>query len=90
MISLLCEIFKFYRSLLWYQLIPDNLRNVTPDEQHCHRRRFTRRYLKKKRLVKSLWLVALAIGVVLQSPPLIFVIALFMTFLSFLILDETA
>lgn len=86
---LLLEIIKFYKSLLWHYLAPDTLRNVTPDAQHCHRRRFTPQYLRKKRLVKSLWLGALTIGVLFQSPPLIFIIALFMTFLSFLILDET-
>ena len=87
---LLLEVLKFYKSLVWCYLAPDYAHADTPDAPECHRRRFSIKYRRKKRIVKNLWLIALTTGVISQSPALIFAIALFMTFLSFVILDETA
>ena len=60
-----------------------------PQHDHFHRRRFTRKYQQKQRIVRSLWFSVLL--VMLAFPILWFVIAaaMFTTFVSFTILDET-
>ncbi len=57
-------------------------------EKHVSWRRHTRKYKKKKSLVKNIWLAS---GLVMLALPLQLLIALllFTTFLSFTILDET-
>ena len=55
---------------------------------HPRLRRETSRYLKKKRIVKDLWIVS---GLLMLAMPIniIAMLALGMTFLAFTILDET-
>lgn len=70
-------------------MFPPGLRNGPPDPRHFHRRRLTRRYRAKQRIVKNVWIVAGCIMLCLPSLALILAGALFTTILSFLILDET-
>ena len=74
---------------LYHFLLPRWTQNRTPDERHFYRRCFTRRYRKKKRIVRDIWLGAGC--VMLLNPVLPFMLALGLatTFLAFVILDET-
>ncbi len=80
----------FYLRLFRESVCPPRKRRVEPDPAHFHRRRFTRKYIRKRGIVKNLWISA---GILMLSFPLLPFIAglsLFMTFVSFLILDETS
>lgn len=57
-------------------------------ERHPSWRRYTRRYRRKRELVKTVWIVSglLMIGLPAAAP----VLALGTTFVSFMILDESA
>lgn len=58
-------------------------------ERHPSWRRFTRKYERKRRIVRDLWLVG---GLLMLNAPLgaIAAWALGTTFVAFMILDETA
>ena len=64
--------------------------HLTEEEkaQHPRLRRQTSKYLRKKRIVRDVWLVS---GVLMISMPLNIILALALgtTFLAFTILDET-
>lgn len=72
-------------------LLPEWLLDRQPDPTHAHRRRFTRCYRRKRRIVKSLWIVS-GLAMLLQGAAPVFVlpIALGTTFAAFCILDETS
>lgn len=77
--------------LLWLLsfIKPDWMASKEPDEKHFYRRTFTRKYRRKRQLVKNLWIAS---GLVMLAYPLVPFIAslgLFMTFISFSILDES-
>ena len=59
-------------------------------ESHPHLRRFTPKYRAKKKLVKHIWIASACL--MLWHPVIYFLISLMLatTFLSFIILDETA
>ena len=63
--------------------------NMTEAEraQHPTFRRYTRRYRKKQKIVRDMWLVS---GLLMLFAPLSFILVLVMatTFLAFVILDE--
>ena len=68
----------------------DWLQDSGADASHPHRRRFTRKYQAKKNIVKKLWINACLLMLLNPALPVIFIIALPVTFLSVLILDETS
>jgi hypothetical protein len=76
------------RFLEW--LLPDWVLNSSGDPNHCHGRRFTRAYRKKQEMVKSLWICSGLTMLIVPVMPYVASAALFTTFLSFVILDETA
>jgi hypothetical protein len=70
-------------------LLPNWADDQSPDAQHPHRRRFTRRYRRKRGIVKNIWIFSGALMLLQSTPAVIIVIGLGTTFLSFVILDET-
>ncbi len=58
-------------------------------ERHPTFRRYTRRYRKKQRIVRDMWILS---GLLMLCMPLslILILAMGTTFLAFVILDETA
>ena len=78
------------RDWLRRQILPEWAWDDSPDHQHPHKRRFTHAYLRKKGIVKNLWICSGLLMILLASPALILAATLGMTFLSFMILDETA
>ena len=60
-----------------------------PDPNHHSRRRLTRQYKAKKAIVRNVWIAACSLMLVNPVLPMLLVIALPTTFLSFMILDET-
>ncbi|MGQ9424534.1 hypothetical protein ACXYTJ_01125 [Gilvimarinus sp. F26214L] len=75
------------RILEW--LLPDWSRTCAPDPAHSHGRRYTRRYRKKKEIVKSVWIGSGMVMLAFPTLPFIAALSLLTTFLSFVILDET-
>lgn len=65
---------------------PRNM-SETDRARHPNYRRYTRRYRKKQRIVRDIWIVS---GALMLWVPLSFllVLALATTFLAFMILDE--
>lgn len=61
----------------------------SPDEYHFHRRRFTQKYRNKQKVVRSLWFSMSLVVLAFPVPHVAVFVALFTTFLSFCILDET-
>lgn len=70
--------------------MPDWIDDRSPDDSHPHRRRFTAAYRRKRGMVKSLWIGSGLIMACLASLTVIAALLLGTTFLSFVILDETA
>jgi len=68
-------------------IIPDWASCAEP--AHCHGRRYTLKYRRKKGIVKSLWIVSGLSMLVIPILPFMAALGLFTTFLSFVILDET-
>ncbi len=82
----------FYWALLKSAFTPYQPDVMTLGEaaaNHAHYRRFTPRYRRKRNLVKTLWLAASIITLLNPVVQLALGIALFMTCISFSILDET-
>jgi hypothetical protein len=75
----------------WLQkyLLPNWADDRSPDADHPHRRRFTRRYRKKQDIVKNVWICSGLLMLVQATPAAILALGLGTTFLSFVILDET-
>ena len=71
------------------QLLPDWANDTTPDAEHPHRRRFTKRYRRKQAIVKNIWIVSGGIMILDGALATMFALSLGTTFLSFMILDET-
>jgi len=61
-----------------------------PDCDHPHRRRFTAVYRRKQGIVKNIWIASGLVMAIQASPAIILALTLGTTFLSFVILDETA
>ena len=74
----------------WRCLRSQPSRSVTPDPNHFHRRRYTSKYYRKRDIVKNLWISAGLLMLAYPVLPFVVGLSLFMTFLSFLILDETS
>jgi hypothetical protein len=70
-------------------LLPNWADDESPDAEHPHRRRFTRRYRRKQGIVKNVWICSGALMLLQSTPAAIIVLGLGTTFLSFVILDET-
>lgn len=71
-------------------VLPHWTRDRSPDRNHPHKRRFTPIYRRKKGIVKNLWIVSGLVMIALATPAVILALTLGTTFLSFVILDETA
>lgn len=71
-------------------LLPTWAWDRSPDSNHPHKRRFTPVYRRKKGIVKNLWIASGLVMIVLATPAMALAIAMGTTFLSFVILDETA
>jgi hypothetical protein len=71
-------------------ILPDWVRRRRNDPSHSHGRRFTPRYRKKKEIVRSVWIGSGLMMLVFPALPFIVALSLLTTFLSFVILDETA
>ena len=83
-------ILSFYAKLLWYAVVPLWYQRFQPDSSHFHQRRYTPAYIRKRRIVKCLWAAAGVVVLCFPVLPLIVGLTLFLTFVSFLILDESA
>lgn len=70
-------------------LLPHWALDRSPDQDHPHRRRYTRRYRRKQGIVRNVWIASGVVMIVQASPAVIVAMALGTTFLSFVILDET-
>jgi hypothetical protein len=68
----------------------NSLSNISEADkaQHPSLRRYTRKYRKKKKIVRDLWLVS---GLLMLCVPVTFMLAMALgtTLLAFVILDET-
>jgi hypothetical protein len=84
------QLFLSPRDWLHRLLLPHWTRDRSPDRKHPHRRRFTRLYRRKQGIVKNIWIASGLIMIVLATPAMILALTLGTTFLSFVILDETA
>lgn len=63
--------------------------NRQPDFSHPSRRRFTAQYHAKRSVVRNVWIAAGLLMLINPILPVIMIIALPTTLLSFMILDET-
>ncbi len=88
---MIIEVIQFYWKLV-HQVVwqPSWLLSEIPDKSHFHRRRFTESYQKKRRFVRGLWFSAVLMMLAFPVAHLVVFIALFTTFISFSILDETS
>ncbi len=84
------ELFAFYWQRLRDWWLPDYCLDGRPESSHFHRRRHTREYRLKKRLVQRLWLGFALLILIAPTLPLLAGGGLFTTFVAFAILDESA
>ena len=63
--------------------------NGVSDAAHPSRRRLTRRYRRKRDIVKNIWIGSGLVMLAHGSPAFIVALGLGTTFLAFMILDET-
>ncbi len=77
---------QLFNSRVWQ---PDWMQCSEPDEQHFHRRRFTRKYRRKLAIVRGLWSVVTIIWLLFPLAHIVVFVGLSATFMSFSILDET-
>lgn len=82
----------FYLDLLFFWFLPRSFRtdffDPTEHIQHHHYRRLTIHYQKKRRIVRTLWLVTCLLLLMFPYPPVMIVLAFFTSFLSLAVLDE--
>lgn len=71
-------------------LLPEWALSPDADPTHSHRRRYTAIYKRKQNIVKNIWISAGLVMLALPAIPLVVALALFTTFISFVVLDETA
>jgi len=71
-------------------MLPDWMVDREPDASHPHRRRFTPRYRRKRQLVKVIWICSGLIMILSPALNLTLTLILATSFLSFIVLDETA
>ena len=69
--------------------LPEWTRDCAPDAGHFYRRRFTRRYQAKRRVVRDVWLGSGCIMLFTPVLPFMLALGLATILLSFVILDET-
>ena len=87
---MLKALIAFYLRLMWEHLRSRPVQKKTPDPEHFHWRRYTAKYHRKRDIVKNLWILAGLLMLSYPALPFVVGLSLFMTFLSFLILDETS
>jgi len=81
--------FPYLMRLFLSRLLPSWMSDKTPEEDHFYRRLFTRKHQAKRALVRKLWIGAGILMVAVQSAPFVIFLSLFVTFISFSLLDET-
>ena len=79
------SLIRFYSGFL----LPEWMSNRQPDSQHFFRRKFTSQYRARLRRVYWLWLASSCLMLVLPVPAIVIPLALFTTFISFSLLDES-
>ncbi len=72
---------------MWIPKPPERLSDAEK-EQHPSWRRFTRRYRRKRRIVKNVWILS-GLLMIAIPPAAVPLLALGTTFIAFMILDET-
>ncbi len=77
------------RTWLEQHILPPWMADRRPDSKHPYRRLFTRKHSRKRSLVKILWIAAGALILAFPTLQIALAIALPVTLLSFVILDET-
>lgn len=70
--------------------LPAWMADKRPDPNHFYRRCFTARYRAKRSLVKNVWIAAGAIMLCGPTAPMLLIVGLSASLISFIILDETA
>lgn len=83
------NIVRFYCHLLLSYLRPSTIQGELPIEGHAHLRRQGRPYKRKQALVKNIWICSGLVMCAFPFPAFVTFGAIFTTFLSFCILDET-
>ncbi|WOG28648.1 hypothetical protein [Endozoicomonas sp. 8E] len=68
---------------------PDWMQDQLPDNRHFYRRTLTGSYRAKKKIVKNIWIAAGLLMLINPVIHIVMLIALPVTLLSFVILDET-
>ncbi|WP_444930895.1 hypothetical protein ACJJIF_03680 [Microbulbifer sp. SSSA002] len=80
---------RFYCSKAVGFFLPPVCEIVIPSAQDSHTRRYTYAYQQKKGWVKKFWLVSITLMLCFPILPFVLTLAIFTTFLSFAILDES-
>ena len=80
------HLLRFLLSLLF----PYWMQDQTPDQHHFYRRVFTRKHRARVKRLYLLWLVAMGIVLIFPSLPLLIIVTLFTSFISFSFLDEAS
>ena len=75
-------------SLCLQLFLPAWRQTLTPNARHACGRTLTPGYLARKSMVKNFWIASGAVMVMIPIMPFIIGLALFMTFVSFMYLDE--
>ena len=78
----------FYLELFRLSMLPQSCHDCSPNADDPHRRRFTRDYLRRKGLVKNLWLLTVGSWLAFPVAPYLAATGLFTTMVAFAILDE--
>ncbi len=87
---MLWQLIRFYMHLFNQYLLAEHFHEeLVIDEKHPHYRRFSKRYQKKRDMVKNCWIGAGLIALVFPLLHVAFTLTLLTTFVSFSILDET-
>lgn len=81
---------RFYCTLMVRSFLPRENEICLPDPGDSHTRRYGRSYRIKRGWVKNLWLGSGLLMLCFPLLPVVLVLGLFTSFLSFAILDETA
>ncbi|WP_027857657.1 hypothetical protein [Marinobacterium jannaschii] len=80
------HLLRFLISLMF----PHWMQDQTPDQNHFYRRVFTSRHKARVKRLYLLWLGAMSIVLIFPSLPLLIIVTLFTTFISFSFLDEAS
>lgn len=80
---------RFLFHVVLSYLRPSSIQGELPIESHAHLRRQGKPYKRKQALVKNIWICSGVVMCAFPFPAFVTFSAIFTTFLSFCILDET-